>query len=158
MLDLKWNDKNKEILKKRFFDQKDDVKVGAGCLFIPLTKKVGAKLFFDKRNRDISHKRQKKIENFNLAPKTGDCFSFHSLVVEDISGVFGNAGKRQFYGYLTEVANVVDSLSLSEKSNLRESLEHLDIEYRDLRPCNVGMIGKKLVLIDFDYNSMFEKG
>ena len=55
MLGLKWNKKREESLKKKFFDKNIVYGYGVSCVFIQLSKKIGAKLYFDINYNRINH-------------------------------------------------------------------------------------------------------
>ena len=99
MKSLKWSAVTKKWISRRFFDRIDDIDHGVSCVFIPLTKKVGAKIYFDRSNRDFSHSNQVYAQSYGLGPRTGDKFEMNFLCIskQDDYRYVRNAIKDKVY-------------------------------------------------------------
>jgi hypothetical protein len=101
-------------------------------------------------------------EKFGIAPKTGDKFSLHALVIkaepESSTTMFSGVLKAPLYGYLTEVAKTNIKPEKDEFENLKKTLDKMKLSTSDLRDDNLGRIRGKLVLIDFDFYTHYHVG
>jgi len=140
MKSLKWSDRTKEWISKRVFDSSDDVQYGSSCIFVPLTKKIGAKIYFDGSNRNFSHSNQ--IHKFEM--------NFLCISEQNDERYVREAYKRKVYGYLTEIAEHVETISRSDKMDICKKLKSIGLKSHDLDARNLGRINGKLIVIDFD--------
>jgi len=152
MKTLRWSEQTKTWLMRRIFDNGNDVKNGVSCVFVPLTKKVGAKLYFDVNNRNFSHRNQTHAQSYGIGPRTGDRFEMNFLCMSQQSDYryVRDAVKSKVYGYLTEIAEPVERVSRSEKKIICEKLKSIGLQTYDLGTRNLGKINGKLIVIDFD--------
>lgn len=125
----------------------DKVKSGSVCLFIPLDKSTGIKLYSDKSDRAYSYNRQKKAAEIKIGPEVGDKFE---LTVPCMATYSLNNTKK-FYGFFTQRAQDVGRLNPTEK--LEKGMTLLGFRTYDLHRQNIGRIGKRVVCIDFGYES-----
>lgn len=158
---LCWTDKTENWLKREFFNPFNCVDYGCSCIFLPISKKIGSKLYLEKGNRDLAHKRQSTAEEYCIAPRTGEKFCVNTVCISIEPGckipILDNACKKTFYGYLTEIAEPVYKYNKYEMNELISILEKLDLGTDDLRMCNLGRICGQLVLIDFDFYSHIKR-
>lgn len=129
---------------------------GASCTFVKLDDYRGLKLYRDRREAVECRWRQRQAAQAGLAPK-----------------VFGKAeltiGGRQYYGYISEVADVVPfinrrlSLPFAGQQIIEESTE-FQVLFDNLREIglggdlaarNIGWIREKMVCIDFSWHSVW---
>jgi len=130
-----------ELIQKNY-DKKQE---GCVCTFVPLSNKVGVKLYRYKQSRDLAVKMQKKAAKHKLAPKVG-----RTLQLSD-------KYKYKKFGYLTEIVKVKHNLigvHWDKIEVLDDALQEIGINHGDLCGSNVGFIGNRMVAIDFDKNSL----
>lgn len=129
---------------------------GCTCSFIKLSNEWGLKVYQEQAERDIQHTRQTAIAKHGLAPQTGEKF--------DIGG--------QFFAFVTQVAiplldgcrygspeydvweEEFDKLDTDKTidrmaEELTSKLRKLGFPFYDNHICNIGMLNKMLVCIDF---------
>jgi hypothetical protein len=165
---LRWTAKTKqrlvEVIRRGLY-----LKSGATCIFVPLFRDVGLKIYSDKFTRDHCVKMQGLAAKHKLAPQVGDKFELECLTIDHF--VFTDDGtdmlKEQcvkvntVYGYVTERARLVRRYSQLYMDVwtqiIADELEDLGIVHPDLWVGNVGYIGGRLVCIDFDTNSCRRK-
>ena len=127
---------------------------GVSCLFIALNSKVGVKLFPAKFNRDFSLKWQKKLFKKGIAPETGKAFVFRLdwpfCSEQDGRVSFLGFQTMKLYGFFTQNANIHFKNKDKLCDILYESAEAKGFIWEDCHTGNIGMIGKKLVIIDTD--------
>ena len=152
MKSLKWSDRTKEWISKRVFDSSDDVQYGSSCIFVPLTKKIGAKIYFDGSNRNFSHSNQIHAHSNGMGSRVGDKFEMNFLCISEQNDerYVREAYKRKVYGYLTEIAEHVETISRSDKMDICKKLKSIGLKSHDLDARNLGRINGKLIVIDFD--------
>jgi len=143
--------KERILLSKLLTSQKFNH--GVTCFFVPLTKVIGAKLFEHSKERNQALTLQKKAAKHGLAPKAGEKFSFSWRVFpwdlfEDEPQVI------KIYGYLTQIAETPITLSPKEEEELEKRLRDIGISAFDLHEDNIGKIGKNILCIDFDHESV----
>ena len=121
---------------------------GISCIFIPLTSDVGVKLYPRKYDRDYSLKWQKRLYRDDLTPKVGNPFIF---VFEWPAYKDGLIFKElKLFGFFTQRANTdFENKGLMVKK-LRKIASDKGFFWGDSHLGNIGMIGKKLVIIDTD--------
>lgn len=138
---------------------------GATCLFVPYSKRFGAKLFAVKKDRDFAHMMQKRSYKYDLAPRTYSKFSCNIYGPMDITAETLDSSNEYYeeedewgfynYGYITEIVTVPNVMTdeLDEQMcDLIEKIESVNIGLAtfDVARRNVGIKSNKLVLIDFD--------
>lgn len=155
MKKLKWSLKKKEqlirvIMKNRSW------RFGSSCIYLPLSKTVGVKLYRTKRARNITHERQVYAAKYGLAPLCGNRFSLNCYYIRHENGdndEFSSVMHNTVYGYLTQIAEIRDEVDESEFYLIRSQLKEIGIAHCDLWEGNVGYIKNKIICIDFDSNS-----
>lgn len=138
---------------------------GSECYFFD-TEKGGFKLYEYKSEAKVAMNSQKKANEKGLAP---DVLSEEIIEIDlrdNISNSLHDDARdsflssrvgKKFYGYFTEIVDVLDDYTLSEKLFFAEEISKLsgklneifDGRFTDLRFCNVGIKEAKLVGIDF---------
>lgn len=141
--------KYQDAIYRKLFSKYIRHKTGAKCVFIPLNKTVGIKLYTDADNRNFAHRNQKRARKF--APKTGEKFDLvvNTLQDNDEAGLI----RYWYYGYFTEVAKPIRCLSEKDQDRLSKNLENIGLTGDDLFEGNCGRINGKVVVIDFDKGS-----
>lgn len=154
---LKWDEIKLRKIKSAFFSGKDRIESGASCVFIQLSKKVGAKIYFSRKNRDLSFKNQNKAYKKGIAPKVGEKFSLGKILcisaADDFYDSLGEVDYYSAYGYLTEIAESLKREPSYKSKNMKEIFrifQELGFYPDDIRKDNLGRINGKLVVIDFD--------
>ena len=139
---------------KKFSSVNDtDVEGGIECYFVALTNGYGMKIFRLRHLAFASIKRQRLAAKHNVGPRVFSSL-FHVDSIED-NGVTWNIERaykcKTGWAYLTQIAKVDHKyIGSSRLERLSKALRKLGIsEGGDLRPSNIGTIGKKTVLIDF---------
>lgn len=152
---LVWNQEVEEKLKKRFFDHSGKIDYGSHCVYVEIEDRVAAKLYFSEKNRDYSLKNQQKAFEKNVGPQVGDSFSIRFLcIVDNEKDGLDGAWRRPLFGYLTEIADSLKSTPEDEEfEKLVCNLKSIGLSDGDCNHYNLGRIGKKLVMIDFDKES-----
>jgi hypothetical protein len=134
---------------------------GCTCVFVPITDKIGAKLYTQEYDRDNCYGKQNQAKEFDLGPETYGLFEFvldHELVHEE---AYDNIPEGQtVYGYLTEIVEVArDKYDFYEfrgkfpmgRDNLvRDLKDKCNISWLDTHMGNIGIKDGKLMCIDFD--------
>jgi len=123
---------------------------GVSCSYLQWTDTVGLKMFSDKHQRDHSHKGQGRAAKIKLAPQVGEMFDIELVAC---SG-HGAPGPRlqTVYCFYTETAKL-DQPGCSGtriEARLKRRLKEIGINHHDTHAGNVGKIGKRTVVIDFD--------
>ena len=144
MFGLKWNE-NKRLQLIETIKKKKRASAGVSCSFLPLSAKIGAKIYQTRQMRDATHKKQSYAAEYGLAPLAGDWFSLECISIRST-----NVSYRTVYGYLTQIAVIPRNLSCDDEIWLERQLRNIGISAYDLCPYNVGYLGKRLVCIDFD--------
>lgn len=137
----------RELLEKH----KDESQYGYSCMYIPLDKNFGVKMFRTRDERDAARKYQKLGHKHGIGP----------AVYQNVRVYHGITSKytvRKIYkwGYVTQVAAICSAIDENshEYIELVEKIRELDLSAGDLHSSNVGRINRKLVCIDFDNMSM----
>lgn len=121
--------------KINYFLQIKKFKKGNNCIFVPFKKNVGAKLYYFKSERNSSFFNQKHAHDLGMGPKVGDKFE-----------IFFN--DEILYCYLTQIAGKISSaINIDE---VKKQYEDLKMDVSDLHFDNLGIIRKKIVVVDFD--------
>lgn len=110
-------------------------RMGAACCgYVRLTKKYSLKLYYKEKDRDRCFFRQSIAYSLGFGPKN-----------------LFKVKKSRLFGYVTEHANTVDTLTDEQFEKLTDQIETVGWSIGDLEPnVNVGLIGNKPVLIDYD--------
>lgn len=110
-------------------------RIGAACCgYVRLTKKYSLKLYYKEKDRDRCFFRQSIAYNLGFGPKN-----------------LFKVKKSRLFGYVTEHANTMDTLTDEQFEKLTDQIEMVGWSIGDLEPnVNVGLIGNKPVLIDYD--------
>jgi len=141
----------------RINQKKYEKRFGSFCMFIPLNKKVGVKLYLRKDNRNFAWKHQRNLSNKELAPHAGNCFEIESGTIMGHYSIYYSP--RILYGFFTEIAEKVTSRTIrdTELNTLKEDLTDHKYSITDVVPRNLGRLNRldgKLVLIDTDMISL----
>ena len=123
-----------------------DFRQGHWCIFIPLGK-VGIKMYKNKILRDGAYDNQSYAFRFGLAPCVYGKFNcnlsedFKNFIVDDI-------GDR--YCYLTEVIEIVQEYKNKEIEEIQKEYKKIGMDVSELWLGNLGKLGHKTILVDFD--------
>lgn len=148
LLALKWTEKKRQQFIESIQKHKEKrVQSGVSCMYFPLSKTVGAKVYQTLRGRNSARDKQIYVAKFGMAPLVGDSFSYESIYFDLC---YGRVKYKVVYGYLTQNAIVPRDLSEDDEYYLYDRLRAIGIVNHDLVPSNVGYIGQRLVCIDFD--------
>jgi len=123
---------------------------GVHARYRQLTTEWGMKFFAFQTQRDENYAMQVKLARHGLAPKAKCKFSF-------------KYGDRRFYGFLTEVVEVMEKLRWEEKRRyfnggdkshelsevMQQAKKVLGCNVYDMHSGNYGLLRGKVVLIDF---------
>jgi hypothetical protein len=140
--------------------------IGAEAFYFQLTKTKGLKIFGNKRNAQISFRRQKKAYRYKLAPKILSEKVFQVIIpvaFEEIAGRKEKGARADFrsyfrdgiaWGYYTQHVRVLDEYQPywdDALDVLQDRLREIfpDCSFNDLHEYNIGYIGKRVVNIDF---------
>lgn len=123
--------------------KKERIKAGVSCRFMRITKTIGIKTYYSKRDRDTAWRRQCKAEALGVAPKTGE-----RIDLEDYEHPHPMS-RLEKYAFLTQVAQPLRSLSCRDYDILEKAFRKLRLGTADLCEPNCGKIGKRVVCIDF---------
>jgi len=127
---------------------------GVSCTYLRWSKQTGLKLYMTKQERDRCAKAQAFAEGYKLAPKAGPSVEIEliqCLVRDDLWDKSPEFSTRKIYGYFTQHAPGVTGRTPWRRIELlEEQLSRIGIDNHDLCPNNVGLVGKRLVCIDFD--------
>lgn len=127
---------------------------GVSCSYLQWSTKFGLKMFTDKSERNHSHRGQKRAAEVKLAPKVGKKFEFELISCDKF-----DAPEPRFikvYCFFTETASRIGrKVSRRTEEMLDEGLEKIGIGHNDLHDYNVGRLGKRWVVIDFDGESCY---
>jgi hypothetical protein len=161
---LRWTAKTKqrlvEVIRRGLY-----LRSGASCIFIPLNKEAGLKIYKTKGERDRTAKLQAFAAGYGLAPQVGDCFDLECLTINhfeftaDGEEVLGEESVQvnMVYGYVTERARLIRRYKwenmLVWMEIIADELEEIGIVHPDLGPHNMGYINGRLICLDFDSNS-----
>jgi hypothetical protein len=124
---------------------------GVCCIFVPITDKIGAKIYANECDRDGCYERQSEAADVGLGP---DVYGLFELTLENtIEGydVIHKAGNT-IYGYLTEIVKTTADEPWTDELEanvieLRESLnETIGFDFYDWGPNNCGRKNGKLIL------------
>jgi len=143
-----------EQLKTKIFTGiRTSKKYGISCLFVPINTRVGVKLFPRKTDRDFSFRLQKRLQSFDLSPKLGRSFVY-KLEWPIIHDEY-NISELTFdilvlYGFFTQRANTCFKNKGRACDILYKEAHKKGFIWDDSHHNNIGMIGKKLVIIDTD--------
>jgi hypothetical protein len=149
----------KEIERKLCDAYDDDItSSGSECMFINLDGKIGAKCYWDKRQRDVNYTCQKFASSYDLAPKA----FFKFKIVDPVDSY-------EYYCHLTEVVepmaswgydnDFAESDEFEDAPYYEERMEWIDklyavtnkkFEYADFHTGNFGFFRGDVVCIDFD--------
>lgn len=124
-------------------------KSGDRCEFIPITDKIGAKLYTSEELRDNCYDWQNEAFSVGLGPETFG--KFEIALDNPVYDMDGDEYHYQ-YGYLTEIAQLVEYYKIKsvQLNNLTDGLKDIGFNFTDNHSGNMGLIGGKLVCIDFD--------
>lgn len=144
---------------------------GGFCTFIHLNNTKGLKIYGTKGCAISSHKSQKKFLKLKLAPKIySSVFEIPYLFLEweeDNSDRVFAVNHLKRYGYITEI--VETKFKKREYKDqipaIRKILKKYNIRLDDLvgdtdeppRWDNLGVINKKLIIVDFDPCTIYER-
>lgn len=114
--------------------------------FIQISKSTGIKLFARRAWRDHSFYGQYYGHKKGLAPAVGQRFS---MAVPRSDDAFDSIDEKQFkiYGYFTQVADKVGKRRPS--TSFLKKLRDAGLTTWDVHNGNVGMLGDKMVCVDF---------
>jgi len=122
---------------------------GVSCSYLQWSPKCGLKMFSEKYQRNHSHRGQERASKAKLAPRVGKKFEFEVLSCDDVDAP--NPRFVKVYCFFTEAAKVTArGTSYRTELKLMAALEGIGIDHYDLHQGNVGRIGKRWVVIDFD--------
>lgn len=138
----------------RINQKKYEKRFGSFCMFLPLNKKVGVKLYLRKDNRNFAWRHQRTLSNKELSPHAGCCFEIEAGAITGRYSIYYSP--RTLYGFFTEVAEQVKAkeIKYTEMDRLREGLLKAKYSTTDVAARNVGRLKGKLVLIDTDMVSL----
>jgi len=150
-----------DIETKILIGIKNSSNYGISCLFVPIDARVGVKLFPRKYDRDFSLKWQKKLNEEGLTPAAGRAFIFKfdwPVIYDDAPD---GIDELQFdtlmlYSFFTQRANTNFKNKEKAISFLYQKAINRGFRWEDAHSNNIGMIGKKYVIIDTDPVSMSE--
>lgn len=146
--------KTKKIIsiRDKFKKKWDKSPYGIHCIFIPLSKKWGVKVYEEIKHRDYSFFLQRRCLKLGLAPELGYRFSFF---------LDGKIQKR--YCYITEIVDTLDIDKLDvfrsknkERKHVQEILKKkIKWNFEDDHIENWGIKNDRIIPIDFgpDYLS-----
>lgn len=116
---------------------------GCCCRFVPLSDKIGIKMYRDEFVRNVCFERQKSAAELQCGPKAKfpsefDCWDIH------------------WYAFLTEIADIENMPSFQEMDDVCEKLLELNFDPSDLgSKGNIGYIQRKYkripVVVDFSH-------
>lgn len=160
MHDLQWNNSTKALLLGQLMKQQG-IRYGANCVFVPISKTVGVKLYTNAENRDYSYHNQKRASKDGLGPQVGGRFRFPGFFIVPKGEIEAEANAPEidefmlemYYGYVTQRARAAGYIYSDELQKLKSSMVAKGFSDYDLLDFNLGRIGKRLVCIDFDMNS-----
>lgn len=161
-------DKNSMVQKlQKKLRQNSRPKSGAETVFIPITKKIALKGFVTKSEAKAAIRRQQKASKYKLAPKviSPDIFE----VIMPVGGTFLASIKgwnrirnkppykqqhRRLFAYKTQIVDKVLGQKISNANKqkieeLEEKMQKYRLSITDLHYGNVGLIGNRMVCIDF---------
>ena len=122
---------------------------GVSCSYLQWSPKFGLKMFSDKYQRNHSHRGQSRAAKAKLAPKVGKKFEFELIVCDEYDAPDPRFVK--VYCFFTETAKSIGrGAPWKVEQRLEEGLEKIGIDHHDLHENNVGKVGKRWVVIDFD--------
>lgn len=126
---------------------------GISCLYIPVSKFVGVKIFPLKTERDFSVRKQRLLFSKGLTPAVGKSFTFQlnwpsKNEEEEYPEFFCHPLK--LYGFFTQAAKTNFSGIKEALVKLKEIARKKGIIWEDDHKYNIGKIGRKLVIIDTD--------
>ena len=155
---LKYNNRLETMMLNSFKKSKQ----GCACIFIPITKTIGVKCYHSHNNRNSSFSLQRKASKYGLGPKVGIKFEIKLkgsilLKCDDFSYWVDDYGYKYIYCYFTQIAKQPAKAKIKERKILRDKLDENKIGIGDFfyNTSNLGRIGKKLVVLDFDRGSQF---
>jgi len=160
-MNLRWNKTQEARVKQVLLNPPKNLLMGCNCFFIPLSKKVGAKLYPDKTVRDISYDLQRRIPKITnlIAPKVGSKFSLSVIApVEDIFCAEWPFEKKRIWGYVTERAELVQRVPKAIIEEICLEIQNkTEFETYDICTRNIGIIGNYYCLIDYDPVSLCDE-
>ena len=142
---------NPTFSMKRFAQKvrKQKTPYGVSCSYLQWSPKFGLKMFSEKAQRNHSHKGQKRAAQVGLAPQVGEKFEFELLSCDDYDAP--NPRFTKVYCFFTETAKCIGrGVNWTNEKRLEEGLSKIGISHYDLHENNVGRVGKRWVVIDFD--------
>lgn len=147
-----WTKRKEELLFTKIAKGKY-IRRGVSCLFLPITKNVGAKLYKTKRIRDYAAKYQRLAADHKLGPQVGDAFTleWNNIFLYN----WASTKPIKVYGYLTQVAQQLKRTpSLKQQHELHAKLVETGLHCDDDKPMNLGRCGKNIVILDFGPESV----
>lgn len=164
-MNLKWTQNKYSLLYK----QVERLKIlpsGVSCIFIPLTKATGLKLYTDKRIREFTYFAQQKAWQNYAGPAVGSRFTVRNkslvrdiLVKADPDEEYFvdllDTEPRKMWGYVTQRAIPCDNFGPGIKytrayAELLLILKDIGFDTDDMIGDNLGFLNGELVAIDFD--------
>ncbi len=117
---------------------------GVCCRFFDLGNGWGVKLFPSETFRDYAMKKQEAAFEAGIAPSVGGKVSLDGYVanLRDEETPFE-------WGYVTEVAELIDYLDEGDENDLRKTMHDLGFRTGDLHAANTGYVEGNPVMIDF---------
>lgn len=150
-MNLKWDDKKRDLVISKLVHGDKNIDAGSACMFVPLSKRTGVKLYNCPKTRDFAFYAQKNLPKISslIAPKVGVRFSFYICYHSHKNewSVYQN----KFWGYTTERANLVRYIpekilcEIEKELKLCTPYDSWDLHYR-----NIGYIGNYYVVLDYD--------
>ena len=127
---------------------------GIDSIFVPISKRKGAKLFSRQNKRDTCYAFQKRLHEFGLAPKVFDTFEveykgvhYWAYVTQRAEPVCENVNSDENFGRCNNLADAEKSYDVGP---LIDALAALGADWRDSHRGNLGFLGDRLVVIDCD--------
>ncbi len=68
---MQWNDETRSLVVKSLMNAKSSIAYGANCVFVPINKKYGVKLYMNLENRDFSFFSQRRAAKAGVGPNVG---------------------------------------------------------------------------------------
>lgn len=122
---------------------------GVACLYVPLRKTIGLKLYYEKPYARKALKFQRKAWSIGAAPKPlSDKPEKYALQLHRTGGRI-----LFLWGYKTQVAEKAGKIKNKEKAELVNKLQVIGLG-EDTHSGNFGRINDKLVFIDFGEESV----
>jgi len=133
-----------------------DYESGIHCVFIPLTKRIGVKVYREKYQVCGALKNQIRAFRHGIAPEYGKMFQIK--VDKPINE--WDIGPTTLYCHFTEIAQTLQEEVALDENNFPTGIEHAELCAKlkeinlywvaeDLHRFNIGRIGNRMVCIDF---------